>query len=88
MIREQYGVGENDEDDDSEYDDDDDDEDCERVSPLDAYNEFAIMKETLSTLGASALMNWFSQADLVSWNQILDENIAKDAQDSAKAKAG
>lgn len=88
MIREQYGIGENDEDDDSEYDDDDDDEDCERVSPLDAYNEFAIMKETLSALGASALMNWFSQADLVSWNQILDENIAKDAQDSAKAKAG
>jgi hypothetical protein len=83
MIREQFGLNEDD-DDDEDYDDDDD-EACERVSPLDGFNEFSIMKETLSMLGAPALLNWFSQADLVSWNQLLDMNIAQDVQDKPAA---
>lgn len=85
LIRQQYGLsGDEDEDDDEDYYDDDEDE-CERVSPLDAFNEFTAIKETLTGLGAGPLMNWFSQSDLVSWNQLLDENILKDQQDKAKA---
>ena len=86
QIRQQYALGGGDDDDDyddDDYDDDDDDEDCERISPLDAFNEFSIIKETLTGLGSAPLLSWFSQPDLVSWNQLLDENIAKDQQAKA-----
>ena len=89
MIREQIAGNESFEDgDDSDYDEDDDNEECERVSPLDAYNEFAVMKEMLVGLGTNVLLGWFSQPDLVSWNQLLDDNIAKDLQDKATTHAG
>ncbi len=84
-IKQQFGLGDDDGEDDDDSDYDEDDEECERVSPLDAYNEFAIIKETLSGLGSSTLLGWFSQTDLMSWNQLLDDNIAKDQQDKAKA---
>jgi hypothetical protein len=83
-MKQQFGLGDDDDEDDSDYEEDYDD-DCERVSPLDGFNEFAIIKETLSGLGANTLLAWFSQADLVNWNQLLDENIVKDQQDNAKA---
>ena len=84
MIRQHFA--DDDDEDDSDYDGEDDfDEDCERVSPLDAFNEFAAIKETLTGLGSGVLLSWFSQADLVSWNQMLEENILKDQQDKAKA---
>jgi hypothetical protein len=83
-MKQQFGLGDDDDEDDSDYEEDYDD-DCERVSPLDGFNEFAIIKETLSGLGANTLLAWFSQADLVNWNQLLEENIFKDQQDKAKA---
>ena len=87
MIRQQYAAGDNDnEDDDSDYDEDDyDDEDCERVSPLDALNEFSAVKEILTGIDGAVLLSWFSKSDLVDWNSLLDSNILADQQDKVKS---
>ena len=80
-IREQMLGNESFEDeDDSDYDEEDDEEDCERISPLDAFCEFSVMKEVLTGLGSTVLLTWFAAADLMSWNQLLDENITKAAE--------
>ena len=85
-IRAQYGASdEEDDDDDSDYYDEDGDDECERVSPLDAFSEFVAIKETLTGLGSGVLLGWFSQADLVAWNTLLDDNIAKDIADKQQA---
>ena len=89
MIREQIaGTNESfaDDETDSDYEDEDD-EDCERVSPLDAFSEFKAIKDVLVKIESEKLLGWFSKDDLIAWNQILDENIANDAQDRASGGA-
>jgi hypothetical protein len=90
LIKQQIGLGgddwDEDEDDDSDYYDEDDD--CERVSPLDAFNEFSTIKETLTGFGPEILLGWFTKEDLINWNGLLDENIRLDqASAAAAAKA-
>ena len=87
LIKQQIGLGDDfddDDEDDSDYYDEDDD-DCERVSPLDAFNEFSTIKETLTGLGATTLLGWFGQNDLINWNALLDENIKLDTAAAATA---
>jgi importin-7 len=80
QIREQLGNADESDDDDSEWEDYED-EDCERVSPLDVFNEFAVVKETLTGLDINVLLGWFSKDDLMAWNALLDENWKLDQQE-------
>jgi hypothetical protein len=84
LIKQQIGLGGDDWDDDEDDSDYDEDDDCERVSPLDAFNEFATIKETLTGFGSEILLGWFSKEDLIGWNSMLDENIRLDQ--AAKAQ--